>query len=213
MGPDCTSRSGLVAHCREETNGRFCKRAILANAPSFPFFWGPGISKITVFFCQGSTAGKDFLEEISVQGNICQNYPLGNHPLANPDIELLHAPHDPRSGTSSSCKLVVTPTSRTCAQALRYKWEGSVIHIGGIAVQTVILVSLSFDGLGAGKVLQYKWVLQCCGGGWGLRHPSNPSCSKPPNCKRAHEPRRFLSGKTSISMNTLFLRKIASQTS
>ena len=37
--------------------------------------WGPGISKIIAFFCQGSTAGRDFLEEISV---------LGEH-LANPE--------------------------------------------------------------------------------------------------------------------------------
>ena len=27
-------------------------------------FWGPGISKIIAFFCQGSTAGEDCLEEI-----------------------------------------------------------------------------------------------------------------------------------------------------
>ena len=36
---------------------------------------GPGISKIIAFFCQGSVAGKDFLEEISVQRNICPSHP------------------------------------------------------------------------------------------------------------------------------------------
>ena len=30
--------------------------------------WGPGISKVIAFFSHGSTAGKDFLEEMSVQG-------------------------------------------------------------------------------------------------------------------------------------------------
>ena len=39
-------------------------------------FWGPGISRIIAFFCQGSTVGRDFLEEMSVQGNICQNHSL-----------------------------------------------------------------------------------------------------------------------------------------
>ena len=52
----------------------FCKRAVL----------GPEISKIIAFRLPGSTAGKDPLEEISVQGNICQNHPFGNHPFANP---------------------------------------------------------------------------------------------------------------------------------
>ena len=47
--------------------------------------WGPGISKITACFCQSSTAEKGLLEEMSVQGNICQNHPFGNHPLANPE--------------------------------------------------------------------------------------------------------------------------------
>ena len=36
--------------------------------------------KIIAFFCRGSTAGKDFLEEILVQGNVCQNPSFGNHP-------------------------------------------------------------------------------------------------------------------------------------
>ena len=35
-------------------------------------FWGPGISKIIVFFCQASTAANDFLAECSVHQNICQ---------------------------------------------------------------------------------------------------------------------------------------------
>ena len=29
--------------------------------------WGPGLSTIMVLFCQGSTAGKHFLEELSVR--------------------------------------------------------------------------------------------------------------------------------------------------
>ena len=47
----------------------------------------PGIFefKIIAFFCQGSTAGKNLLEEILVQGNTCQNRPFGNHPLRNPE--------------------------------------------------------------------------------------------------------------------------------
>ena len=39
------------------------------------------MSKIMAFFCQCSTAGKDLLEEISVQGNMCQHQPFGKHPL------------------------------------------------------------------------------------------------------------------------------------
>ena len=76
---------GTFSHSKlsRGNKGRFCKRAILATVPSFRF-WVPGTSTITAFFCQGSTAGKDFLEEISVQGNICQNHPFGNHPFANP---------------------------------------------------------------------------------------------------------------------------------
>ena len=57
---------------RKQTKGRCCKRAVLANVPSFRL-WGPGKSKIAAFFCQGNIAGKDFLEEMSVPGNICQN--------------------------------------------------------------------------------------------------------------------------------------------
>ena len=49
-------------------------------------FWGPGKSKIKAVCCQGSTAGKDVLEEISVHGSICQNRTFGNHPLANPQL-------------------------------------------------------------------------------------------------------------------------------
>ena len=41
---------------------------------------GPGASKIIALFCQVSTAGKDYLEEMSVQGNICQHHPFGSHP-------------------------------------------------------------------------------------------------------------------------------------
>ena len=40
---------------RKETKGLFCKRAISANVPWFRF-WGPGISKIMAFVCQGSSA-------------------------------------------------------------------------------------------------------------------------------------------------------------
>ena len=47
-------------------------------------FGGPGMSKNHSFLLRGSTAGKDYLEEISVRGNICQNHPFGNHPFANP---------------------------------------------------------------------------------------------------------------------------------
>ena len=59
--------------------GQFSKRAGLANVPSFRF-WSPGISKSIAFFCLGSTAGKDFLEE----ANIRRNHPFGNQPFAKP---------------------------------------------------------------------------------------------------------------------------------
>ena len=68
---------------REETKGRFCKRAVLASVPPFRFLGSRNI-KIIAFFCWASTAGKDFLEESSVQVNICQDHPCGSHPLANP---------------------------------------------------------------------------------------------------------------------------------
>ena len=51
---------------------------------------GPGMSKIIVFFCQASPTGTDFLEEILVQGNICQNQPFGNHPFAKPRTESVY---------------------------------------------------------------------------------------------------------------------------
>ena len=51
--------------------------------PSFRF-WGSRNMKIIAFFCEGSTAGRDFLEETSLRGNICQNYPFGNNPFVNP---------------------------------------------------------------------------------------------------------------------------------
>ena len=70
---------------REETKGRFCKKkGGFGECALIPAFWGRGISKIIAFFCQGSIAGKDFLEEISAQGNICQNHSFGNHHFANP---------------------------------------------------------------------------------------------------------------------------------
>ena len=62
---------------REETIGRL------------PFVGVPGMSKIIAFFCQGSTAGKDCLEEIAVQGIICQSDPFGNHNFAHPRAQRL----------------------------------------------------------------------------------------------------------------------------
>ena len=44
--------------------GDFCKRVVLANVPSF-WFWGPGMSKVIAFVCQGSTAGNGFRERQS----------------------------------------------------------------------------------------------------------------------------------------------------
>ena len=53
--------------------------------PSFRV-WGPGTSKVVVArsfpLC---TAGKDYLEEISVQGNICQNPLLETTPWRTPN--------------------------------------------------------------------------------------------------------------------------------
>ena len=63
-------------------------QAVLANVPSFRFL-GSRNTKIIAFFCQGSTAGKNFLEDISVQGNICQNHPYGSHPSMNPRARVL----------------------------------------------------------------------------------------------------------------------------
>ena len=56
---------------REETKGRFRKRAVLANAPSFPFLvpWKIRMYPCSVFW---------------YRGNIRQNHPFGNHPFANP---------------------------------------------------------------------------------------------------------------------------------
>ena len=51
--------------------------------PSFQFL-GPRNIKIIAFFCQGSTAGKDILEEILVQGNICQTNPFQTTLLRTP---------------------------------------------------------------------------------------------------------------------------------
>ena len=48
-------------------------------------FWGAGISRIIAFFRQGSTAGKDFLEEISVQGTSAKTTLL--------ETALLRIPH------------------------------------------------------------------------------------------------------------------------
>ena len=67
------------------TKGRFCKEVVWRLCPRSGC-WGPGVSKIITFFCQGNTAGKDFLEENLVQENICQNHPFGNHPSANPQM-------------------------------------------------------------------------------------------------------------------------------
>ena len=46
-------------------------------------FWVQEYLKLA-FFCQGSTAGTDFSEEISVQRDICQDDPQRNHPSAKP---------------------------------------------------------------------------------------------------------------------------------
>ena len=45
---------------RGKAKGRFCKRAVLANVPCSGF-GGPGLSKIIVFFCQGTFSGKKAL--------------------------------------------------------------------------------------------------------------------------------------------------------
>ena len=57
-----------------------CKSVVLVHVPSF-WMWGSRNIKIIALFCQASTAGEDFLEEISVQGNICRNH-LGPPTLA-----------------------------------------------------------------------------------------------------------------------------------
>ena len=61
-----TEDSGYL-HCQ--------KRVVLANVPSFRLL-RPRNIKIIDSRCPGSTAGRDFLEECSLQGHICQNRPL-----------------------------------------------------------------------------------------------------------------------------------------
>ena len=59
---------------------RFCKRAV------FVVVLG-GMSKIIAFFCQGGIAGKEFLEDISVQGKIFWwKPPFWTQPFANPRL-------------------------------------------------------------------------------------------------------------------------------
>ena len=70
--------------------GSFVKEAVLADVPSFR--QGPAISSSVAFFYKGSIAEKD-LEEMSVQGNICQNHPFGNHPVAKPRNFRICEPH------------------------------------------------------------------------------------------------------------------------
>ena len=114
VSPRENSRDALfkevrVLKGRGETKGRFLK--VLAKVCSFRFFWGPGISKIIAFFCiwiglQGKT-----LEEISVQGNICQNHPFGNSPFANPECFfrwfLASRGNFKKSPQSGKCKVLI----------------------------------------------------------------------------------------------------------
>ena len=87
-------------------------------------FWGPGISKIIAFFCQGSTAGKDFLEEIPVQGKICQNHPFGNHPSANPR-EFLALSRMESNHLSLEKVLMQAPLVSVGSNAQRFKFEAT----------------------------------------------------------------------------------------
>ena len=82
-------------------------------------FWDAGISKIIAFFCQGSTAGKDHLEEISVQGNICQNHTFGKpHLLRSPITKLTIEPLDrePLKAPNFECNYVVQCNGQTVGQ-------------------------------------------------------------------------------------------------
>ena len=38
LGEHCTTFTCMTPHSREETKGRFCKRAVLANVPPSPLF-------------------------------------------------------------------------------------------------------------------------------------------------------------------------------
>ena len=65
---------------RRNKLGRFCRRA----GQFWQMYLVPVVgvqvkSKIIAVFCQRSIAGKDFLKEVSVQGNIGQSHPFGNH--------------------------------------------------------------------------------------------------------------------------------------
>ena len=75
----------LKHYYRHQGKGAVCKRAGLANIPSFGFL-GPGNLKIIAFYCQGSIAGKDILDEIQVQGNICQTHPFWKPHFCEPPI-------------------------------------------------------------------------------------------------------------------------------
>ena len=85
-----------------EIKGRFPKRVVLANVPSFRFSFRGNIRRNHPFgkppFCQhqkGSLGDKRAVSKrvvlanvpsfrFSFQGNIRQNHPFGNHPFANP---------------------------------------------------------------------------------------------------------------------------------
>ena len=70
----------------EETKGWFHKRAVLANVPSFRF-WYRGTSECTFIPCFGTGEHPKVPSfRFLVLGNIRQNHPSGNHPFANPRV-------------------------------------------------------------------------------------------------------------------------------
>ena len=73
---------GLV---RGKTKGRFCTKVVLANVPSFRF-WGSRSIEIIAFFCQGSPAGKDFLEGSFGTGAHLAKPPFWKPPFCKPTI-------------------------------------------------------------------------------------------------------------------------------
>ena len=78
----------ILPYFHWETKGRFRKRVVLANVPSFRFSFRRNIRTYTrsgFFFRSGGTS-KCTLVPVFVRGDIRPNHPFGKPPLCQPEI-------------------------------------------------------------------------------------------------------------------------------
>ena len=98
-----------------------------------PSFVGPGVSKVIAFFCQGSTAGKEFLEEISVQGNICQTHPFGKPPFCEPPTSRKLATNQSKATHACTHTYTHTPSKTPCKGATLSQFFVNIWGLCGVS--------------------------------------------------------------------------------